>query len=209
MPDASQLAAFVAVSFVLGVTPGPDIIYVITRGASQGARAGIAAAAGLATGIIGHTLLCVVGLSAVLATSAAAFTTIKIAGALYLIYLGIRMWRDKSAIDLSGSNDRALLGDIYRQSILMNLLNPKVAIFFLAFLPQFVSADAGSAPAQFALLGTIFMVVSFMVMSMAGLAGGVLRQAVMRDERIGHWLKFGAGGVLIALGVRLAFQEQH
>jgi threonine/homoserine/homoserine lactone efflux protein len=209
MPDASQLAAFIVVSVILGATPGPDIIYVITRGASQGARAGVAAAAGLATGVIGHTVLCVVGLSAVLAASAIAFTAIKIAGAIYLIYLGVRMWRDKNAINLSDGHDRAMLADIYRQSILMNLLNPKVAIFFLAFLPQFVSTDAGSVPAQFAILGTIFMIVSFMVMSLAGLAGGFLRQAVMRDERIGHWIKFTAGGVMMALGVRLALQEQH
>ena len=79
----------------------------------------------------------------------------------------------------------------------------------MAFLPQFVSTDAGSVPAQFAILGTIFMIVSFMVMSLAGLAGGFLRQAVMRDERIGHWIKFTAGGVMMALGVRLALQEQH
>jgi len=209
MPDASQLATFVIVSFILGITPGPDIIYVITRSASQGARAGIAAASGLATGIIGHTALCVAGLSALLATSAVAFTVIKMAGAFYLIYLGIQMWRDRSSLNLEQNNGRAMLVDIYRQSILMNLLNPKVAIFFLAFLPQFVAADGGSTPLQLAILGVIFMIVSFIVMSLAGLAGGYLRQAVTKDERISHWIKFTAGGVLVALGVRLALQEQH
>lgn len=209
MPDTHQLLAFIAASVVLGLTPGPDILYVVTRGAAQGARAGIAAAAGLATGILGHTALCVVGLSAVLATSTAAFAVIKWAGAAYLIYLGIRLWRDRGALDLTGGGDRKPLAAVYRQTIVMNLLNPKVAIFFLAFLPQFVSPDNGAAPPQLAVLGIVFLIVSFVVMASAGIAGGALHQALTRSQRIVSWTRYGAGGVLVALGIRLLFQEQR
>ena len=113
MPEPAQLIAFVLASAILGVTPGPDIIYVVMRGAAQGPRAGLAAAAGLCTGIVGHTLLCVVGLSAALAASAIAFTAIKLAGAAYLVYLGIRMWRGGTRIDLSGDAEAVPLGAIY------------------------------------------------------------------------------------------------
>ncbi len=101
MPEPAQLALFVAASVILAVTPGPDIIYVVSRGAAQGRRAGIAAAAGLSTGIIGHTVLCVAGISAVLAASAPAFTAVKLLGALYLVYLGVQMWRAPARADLA------------------------------------------------------------------------------------------------------------
>ncbi len=208
MPDSASLLAYIAVSALLGITPGPDIIYVITRGISQGARAGIAAAAGLSTGFIGHTLLCVVGLSAVLAASTVAFNVIKIMGAAYLVYLGIRMWRDRDMLNFSGNPKTSTLFQIYRQTIVMNLLNPKVAIFFLAFLPQFVDVEAGAVEAQFAVLGAIFMAVSFIVMSLAGLAGGVIRNSMTQNARVAQWLRIMSGGVLIGLGIRLALQSR-
>ncbi len=208
MPEASQLVAFVVASVILGITPGPDIIYVITRAAAQGARAGLAAAAGLTTGIIGHTVFTVVGLSAIIAASAVAFTVIKIAGAAYLIYLGVRMWRSGGAIDLANNASVQPIGAIYRQTIVMNLLNPKVALFFLAFLPQFVNPAAGPLAPQFALLGLLFMIVAFIVMSTAGLAAGQIRRLLTKSEMTGRWIQRAAGSVLIALGVRLAFQQQ-
>ena len=141
MPDTANLLAFIAASALLGITPGPDIIYVVMRGAAQGRRAGLAAAAGLCTGIVGHIALCAAGLSAIIAGSATAFTVIKIAGAAYLVWLGIALWRSRGGIDLSGNATVQPIAGIYRQSIVMNLLNPKVALFFLAFLPQFVTPD--------------------------------------------------------------------
>lgn len=208
MPDAASLAVFVVASAVLGITPGPDILYVILRGAAQGRRAGLAAAAGLCTGIVGHTVLCAAGVSAVLAASATAFSLVKFAGAGYLIYLGLRMWRSGRSIDVSGGGGVQPLWAIYRQTVVMNLLNPKVALFFLAFLPQFADPRAGPIAPQLLLLGLLFMAVSFVVMAGAGMAGG----------QIGHWLRnrperaravtIAAGGVLIALGLRLAFQER-
>ena len=208
MPEPAQLIAFVLASAILGVTPGPDIIYVVMRGAAQGPRAGLAAAAGLCTGIVGHTLLCVIGLSAALAASAIAFTAIKLAGAAYLVYLGIRMWRGGRRLDLSGGTEAMPLGAIYRQSVVLNLLNPKVALFFLAFLPQFVSPAAGSLALQFAVLGLLFMLVSFVVMGGAGLAAGQIRRLLVTSRHGARRIRLAAGGVLIALGLRLAF-ERH
>ena len=207
MPEVSQLVAFVFASAILGITPGPDIIYVITRGAAQGPRAGLAAAAGLTTGIVGHTVLIVVGLSAILAASATAFTVIKIAGAAYLIYLGIRMWRSGDAIGLANDAGARPIGAIYRQTIVMNLLNPKVALFFLAFLPQFVNPAAGPLPPQFALLSVIFMIVSFTIMASAGFAGGQIRRLLTKRAMAGRWIQRAVGSVPIALGISLAFNR--
>ncbi len=206
MPEPAQLAGVVLASAILGITPGPDSIYVITRGAAQGPRAGVAAAAGLSTGIIGHTMLCVAGISAVLAASAPAFTVIKLLGAAYLVYLGVRMWRARERPDLAGDGKRRSMAAIYRQSIVMNLLNPKVALFFLAFLPQFVSPAAGPVAVQLTVLGVIFMFVSFAVMSAAGFAGGEIRRLLATSNRAARWIQCTAGGVLVALGIRLAFE---
>ncbi len=208
MPDASNLAAFIAASTLLGITPGPDIIYVVMRGATQGPRAGLAAAAGLCTGIVGHIALCAAGLSAIIAGSPIAFTVIKIAGAAYLIWLGITMWRARDGFELGTDAPAQSVARIYRQSILMNLLNPKVALFFLAFLPQFVTPGETPVALQLTALGLIFMAVSFIVMGAAGLAGGQVRRLLVRNGRAGRWLEISAGSVLIALGIRLAFESR-
>ncbi len=207
MPGIEQLIAFVVASAVLGITPGPDIIYVLVRGAAQGPRAGIAAAAGLCTGIIAHTAFAVVGLTAILAASATAYTVVKLAGAAYLVYLGTRMLLGRDEFDLSGDGDEQPLGAIYRQTILMNVLNPKVGLFFLAFLPQFIDTSAGPVAPQFALLGTIFMAVSFVVMAGAGMAGGQLRRWLATSARAARVIQYVAGTILVALGLRLALEK--
>lgn len=206
MPETASLLAFIAASALLGITPGPDIIYVAMRGAAQGPRAGLAAAAGLCTGITGHIALCAAGLSAIIAGSAMAFTVIKIAGAAYLIWLGIAMWRARGGIDPGAEPPARPLTGIYRQSVVMNLLNPKVALFFLAFLPQFVSPDGAPVALQLTVLGLIFMAVSFVVMGAAGLAGGHVRRLLVRRDGAARWLQRGAGTILIALGIRLAVE---
>lgn len=207
MPETANLLAFIAASALLGITPGPDIIYVVMRGAAQGPRAGLAAAAGLCTGIVGHIALCAAGLSAIIAGSAVAFTGIKIAGAAYLVWLGIAMWRSRDGNDPGAAPPARPLTGIYRQSVVMNLLNPKVALFFLAFLPQFVTPDGAPVALQLTVLGLIFMAVSFVVMGAAGLAGGQVRRLLVRGGGAGRWLERGAGTVLIALGIRLAVQN--
>jgi threonine/homoserine/homoserine lactone efflux protein len=150
--------------------------------------------------------LCVAGISAILAASAPAFTAVKLLGALYLVYLGVQMWRERERAELAGDGERQPMTAIYRQSIVMNLLNPKVALFFLAFLPQFVSPGGGPVAFQLGVLGAVFMIVSFAVMSAAGIAGGEIRKRLAASNRAARWLQCTAGGVLIALGIRLAFE---
>ena len=148
-----------------------------------------------------------VGLSALLAASTIAFTFVKLAGAAYLGYLGIRMLLGRKQLDFSSRSDSQSLGNIYRQSIMMNLLNPKVGLFFMAFLPQFVVPEAIPVAPQFAVLGLIFMVVSFFVMASAGIAGGQAWRWLATSERASRWIQYSAGTVLIALGLRLAFEK--
>lgn len=209
MPEFSQIMMFTIATLLLALTPGPDIIYVIIRGAAQGPKAGLAAAAGLAVGVLGHTAFCIIGLTALLAASAVAFTFIKLIGAAYLIYLGVRMWMAGNALDLSTDSENQSLVSIFRQTIIMNLVNPKVALFFLAFLPQFVDPAVGPVQIQFALFGGIFMVASFVIMAGAGLAGGQVRRFLGNSEKSSRLAHKIAGTLLIGLGLRLVFQDQN
>ena len=141
MPELSQIVMFTVATLLLALTPGPDIIYVIVRGATQGPKAGLAAAAGLAVGVLGHTAFCAIGLTEVLAASDVAFKIIKLIGSAYIIYLGFRMWMAGNTLDLSADGEDKPLASIFSETIIMNLVNPKVALFFLAFLPQFVDPN--------------------------------------------------------------------
>jgi threonine/homoserine/homoserine lactone efflux protein len=205
MLELSQIVIFTVATLLLALTPGPDIIYVIIRGATQGPKAGLAAAAGLAVGVLGHTAFCVIGLTAVLAASDVAFMIIKLIGAAYLIYLGVRIWMAGNTLDLSADGENKPLASIFSQTIIMNLVNPKVALFFLAFLPQFVDPTVG----QFALFGGIFMIVSFVVMGGAGLAGGQVRRFLGSSEEVNRLTHKIAGTLLIGLGMRLVFQGHN
>lgn len=208
MPELSQLAVFTLTCVLLALTPGPDIIYVIIRGAVQGPKAGLVAACGLAVGVVGHTLFCIVGLTALLAASSVAFTAVKFMGAAYLIYLGARMWMDGDKLDMAADKTTKPLAAIFRQTIVMNLINPKVALFFLAFLPQFVDPLIGPVETQFAIFGFIFMMVALVVMGSAGLAGGQVRRLLERSDKGTQWAHRIAGTLLIGLGLRLAFESQ-
>jgi threonine/homoserine/homoserine lactone efflux protein len=209
MPEAAHLITFALASLALAITPGPDLIYVMVRGAAQGPLAGIVAALGLATGILGHTLLCIIGLSALLMASATAFTVVKWLGAAYLIYIGVQMWRHAGKLDFGAPPPPKPLIDIYRQTIVMNLLNPKVALFFLAFLPHFVDPAGGPAWMQFGVLGLIFLGIGLCVMGTAGVAGGMLRRWLATTSRRGALLERFAGAVIIALGIGVALQQRN
>lgn len=141
--DMTNFAIFFTASWILTITPGPDIIYVITRGVSQGRRAGIVSAIGVTLGILVHTIFAALGLAVILRTSALAFLAVKYTGAAYLVYLGIKSYRDKTSFDLTSKQAQAMTRTIFIQGMLSNVLNPKVALFFLAFLPQFVNPDYG------------------------------------------------------------------
>ena len=197
-------ALFAGASFLLALTPGPDIAYVAAQGAARGPRAGVVAALGLCTGILFHTAAVALGLAEVLARLPAIFAAIQLIGALYILRIAWLLWREASASREAreGAPPRAAtLGAIYRQTIIMNLLNPKVALFFLAFLPQFVDAQAGSPRAQFIALGAIFLVVSLAVMATAGVLAGWAGRSAGSSPRKALWLGRGAALAVAAIAL--------
>jgi threonine/homoserine/homoserine lactone efflux protein len=208
MISIDQLLVFSLTSLLLIFTPGPDIIYVMTRGVAQGRSAALAAAMGFSLGNIGHTLLAVFGLSAILASSAMAFTLVKVAGGIYLLYLGFKLWTADPALVLSGHGEAKTARIIFRQSILANLLNPKVAIFFLAFFPQFVRPAQGHPAMQMMILGLTFVVLTMLGFGLVALGAGALNSRLAARPSLSGWLHKGAGAILMLLGLRLIWADR-
>jgi len=209
MLDTSQLAVFVAASWILILTPGPDMIYVLTRGAAQGKAAGLASAFGVTLGILVHTLLAAFGLTVVLQSSMTVFLFVKYLGAGYLIYLGVKSLRDRSTLEL-GQDQRALSQrQIFVQGVLSNVLNPKIALFFLAFLPQFVNPAVGSTAVQMVLLGLLFALFGVVFLSVLGYTAGRLGRWLSQNDGLTRSLRWITGSVLVGLGVRLALSERR
>ena len=204
MPD---IGLFLIASALLTIAPGPDIVYVLTRGISQGPKAGLAAAFGFASGCIFHTVLAAVGIAAIIRSSEIAFDVVRYAGAAYLVWIGIQALRHRSSFSLEGASDATALGVIFRQSVIGNMLNPKVTLFFLAFLPQFVNAQAGHVGWQMALLGVIFMIQTIFIFGAVALFSGWLGAWIRRKPAIGNRLNIFAGITFIALGIRVALPD--
>jgi threonine/homoserine/homoserine lactone efflux protein len=204
MPD---IALFLVASALLTIAPGPDIVYVLTRGVSQGPRAGVAAAVGFATGCIFHTVLAAVGIAALIRSSEVAFDAVRYAGAAYLVWIGVQALRHRSSFSIEGAGDTRTLATIYRQSVIGNILNPKVTLFFLAFLPQFVNTQAGHVGWQMALLGAIFMVQTVVIFGAVALFSGWLGAWIRRKPAVGQRLNVFAGLTFIALGIRVALPD--
>lgn len=201
--------AFLSAAFLLNVSPGPDIAYILGQTARFGRRGGFAAMFGVWTGAFVHVVMAAVGLSAILATSATAFSVVKWVGAAYLVWLGLRAFFSAGTGYESGAaTGRADLWVIFRQGILVSALNPKVAVFFLAFLPQFVVVGAGPASAQLLLHGTLVIVVAAFIEPLVVLAGARLVEGVRHNPSIGQWLDRGLGALFIGLGARLAMSER-
>lgn len=201
-PDI-QWGLFLAASLALALTPGPDMIYVISRALAQGPRAGLVSAAGLTLGLAAHTLLAAFGVSVLLRTSETAFLVLKVVGALYLIWIGIQLWRATPQFDLRAASDRAGTRSLFLQGSLSALLNPKLALFFLAFLPQFVPASSATPTLDVIALGLAFSVVGIAVQAAAGLTAGLLSQRLLRSQRVLRGVFRTSGLVMMALGVRL------
>ncbi len=196
---------FLTAAVLLNISPGPDMAFILGHTMKSGTRAGFSAVFGIWTGACIHVLLTAFGLSAILAASAIAFSTVKWVGAVYLVWLGIQALRSKGGGGFARAAGETLgWRRIYRQGVLVSLLNPKVAIFFLAFLPQFVVDGAGPAWLQLAVHGGLIIVVAFFIEPPLILAGGRLADLFKRNARIGLWLDRGLGALLVALGVRLA-----
>jgi threonine/homoserine/homoserine lactone efflux protein len=205
VPDASTIALFSLAAFALIVVPGPSVMYVVARGLDQGRRAALVSAAGIETGGLVHVLGAAVGLSAVIVSSATAFTVVKYAGAAYLMLLGIRELRGRRAgtPEPGERPEPASLRRVFWQGALVNALNPKTAIFFLAFLPQFVDPARGPLAPQVLVLGTVFLTIAMVSDTAWGLAAGTLGPRLKASWRraVQRW---GSGSVFVALGVSTA-----
>lgn len=208
-----DLALFVVSGILLNITPGADVAFIVSRGASYGWRTGTIAALGVATGCLVHVFSAALGLSAILATSATAFTLVKLAGAGYLIWIGISLWRPNGTAKAEPDMyHRVSMRRVYTQGFLTNALNPKVALFFLAFLPQFVAADSPAKPLAFLLLGIIFTIngtfVNLAYAWSAASAAKLFNKAAGKGSRFGVWIKRIAGSLFIGLGVKLAMADR-
>jgi threonine/homoserine/homoserine lactone efflux protein len=195
---------FLATSVAITLAPGPDNLQVLARGISQGRAAGFVAALGFAAGILFHTTLAAFGVAALLRSSPLAFHALKLAGAAYLIWIGVKALRSQG---LSNAHARPPqpLATIFRQSVVGNLLNPKVTLFFVVFLPQFVEPH-GAQPVtvQMLALGALFMLQTAVVFSLFGVCAGMIGTWLKRRPRVGVWLDRLAGATFIALGIRVA-----
>lgn len=209
MIEPTRFAVFVGVAWALIIAPGPDMLYVMTRGITQGRRAGILSAVGVIGGILVHTTAAAFGLTLILQTSALAFLVVKYVGAAYLIYLGIKAWRDKSAFHLPTQTTVMSSRAIFWQGVLSNVLNPKIAIFFMAFLPQFVDKDNGSVPWQMVILGLTFAFFGLCFLLVVGYASGAIGGWLTRRPQNAQILQRVAGGLLMSLGLRLALTERQ
>jgi threonine/homoserine/homoserine lactone efflux protein len=198
-----------AAALALNLTPGPDMLYVATRSASEGRAAGVVSALGIGAGTLVHIAVVALGLSALLDTVPVAYTIVRLAGAGYLVYLGIRAFIATSDGGDGPRLERASLWRIFRQGVVTNVLNPKVALFFVAFLPQFVDPARGDAALQIVALGLLFDASGTVVnLAVALLASGVARR-LRREGRASRWMKRVTGLVFIGLGLKLALSSRR
>jgi threonine/homoserine/homoserine lactone efflux protein len=199
---------FIVASLVLIVTPGQDMVLVMSRSIAQGAAAGVATAAGVSVGLVGHTVLATLGLGAILRTSEWLFLALKLVGAAYLIYLGVGLLRTRSAeLVVQVSAQRSLLR-LFFDGALSNVSNPKIAVFYFAFLPQFVLPEATHPTLSVFVLGLVFAALTFVVKGPVGLFAGLLSGWLRARPGALAWLYRSSGAVLVALGVKLAFERR-
>lgn len=208
MPDINLLLLFFASSLLLGLAPGPDNLFVMAQSAQHGKKAGLLVTLGLCTGLLVHTSAVALGLAAVFRASELAFTALKFAGAAYLLYLAWRAFRatasDAGAALVGGLN----VPRLYARGIVMNVTNPKVSIFFLAFLPQFTDPAKGAIAPQVMLLGGIFIVATILVFGSISLLVGTLGERFRRSAMAQKLLNWAAGSIFAGLAVRLAIAER-
>ncbi len=205
MPATTTLLAFALAAFVLIVVPGPNLIYILARGVEQGRSAAVASAFGVETGSLFHIAAAAAGLSALLASSQLAFDIVRYLGAAYLVYLGIRtlLQRDEHTAAVAPSDGRRLW-HAYRQGVLVNVLNPKVALFFLAFLPQFIDPMRGQAATQILALGIIFFAIALAMDILYAMASGSVGSFLRRRPQYLRWQRYLTGSVYIGLGMAAA-----
>jgi threonine/homoserine/homoserine lactone efflux protein len=205
--DISQVLGFLAAAMLITLSPGPDNLMILSLGLSRGRRSGLAFGLGCALGCLSHTLLAALGISAVIAASALLFTGLKVAGGGYLVWLGIGALRSSGRMAVKDAAGGEPPWALFRRGLLANAVNPKVILFFLAFLPQFVVASQGGAGWQTAQLGLVFTVQACVLFGLIGWFSGSLGGWLGRHGKAGLWLDRVAGGVFVALGARLIFSR--
>ena len=201
----SYLLLFVTGAAILLVIPGPAVFYIVSRSVGHGRAAGLVSAMGIAAGTLFHLAAATLGLSALLASSALVFQFVKYLGAAYLVYLGIRVLRSDVTLVLEAANGERQLAHIFGHGVLVNLLNPKTALFFLAFLPQFVAPARGHATLQILQLGVLFALMGWCSDSMWALLAGTVAERIRGSVRLRRTQRNLSGGALIALGLATAF----
>lgn len=203
---------FLITSLIVVLIPGTGVVFTISTGLAQGRRASVYAAIGCTAGIVPHLLATVLGLAAVMHTSALAFTALKYAGVAYLLYLALMTWRDRNAFAIAPDSSAKSARSLMIKAVLLNVLNPKLTIFFLAFMPQFVepaSAPGSNSPLmQMLLLSAVFMAMTFFVFVAYGLLAHAFRTAVIESPRVQAWLRRSFAAAFAALGANLALSER-
>lgn len=199
---------FLLTSLIVILIPGTGVIYTVSTGLTQGRNSSIKAAFGCTLGIVPHLLATVLGLASIMHTSALAFQILRYAGVAYLFYIAFTTWRDKSAFAIDQSTPGNSVSGFITKGFLLNILNPKLTIFFLAFLPQFVRSKSDQALLQLFLLSGIFMVMTIIVFVIYGLMAHAFRARVMESPSVQHWLRYSFASVFAALGTRLALSEK-
>jgi threonine/homoserine/homoserine lactone efflux protein len=203
VPDLGSIITFGVASIALLLIPGPAVIYILNRSVSDGREVGLAAVAGLELGNMVHVVAASAGLSAVLATSATAFNTVKWLGAGYLVFVGVRTLLMRPAT-MSGDSTSVTLKRSFTQGVVVNTLNPKVALFFVSYLPQFIDADKGAAWSQALVLGTVFVLIGCCTDGMYALTASALRNKLLTGRTLPVVQRYVAGTVFVALGVMAA-----
>ncbi len=203
----STLLCVLGASMALTIAPGPDNIFVLTQGIARGRKPAIVTALGMCSGISVHTTAAAFGISAILYASAVAFTAVKCAGAAYLLYLAWKTMKESSSVRLAVADERPAAA-LFRRGFLMNVLNPKVAMFVLAFLPQFVTPGTPHASIRMLLLGFIFMAQAVVIFTLIGFFSGSIGRFIVARPRVARYFDWLTAGVFASLGIRLALAEQ-
>lgn len=199
---------FLVTSLIVALIPGTGVIYTVSTGLAQGRRASVFASLGCTAGIIPHLLATILGLAALMHSSALAFQVLKFAGVAYLLYVAVATWRDKAAFAIDDAPATNTSTAIAVKALLLNILNPKLTLFFLAFLPQFVRPGSGAPLLQLLLLSAVFMGMTFIVFVFYGLLAHAFRRTVIESPRVQRWLRRSFAASFLGLGVDLAFAEK-
>ena len=199
---------FLVTSLIVVLIPGTGVLFTISTGLVQGRKASVYAALGCTAGIVPHLLATIFGLATIMHTSALAFEVLKIAGVMYLFYLAYMTWKDKSGFEAQAISTRSSALSLATKAFLLNILNPKLTIFFLAFLPQFVSPETTSPLGDMVILSAVFMLMTFVVFVIYGLLAHGFRQSVMESHRVQTWLRRGFALTFAGLGIQLASSTQ-